>query len=253
MYPELFSIGPLTFYTYGFLVLLGIILSFLVCRAAAGREGIERPVFENLFFWSLLWGFIGARILYVVTEWESFLKTPWEIIFNRSGFVFYGGFFFGGLALYFISTKKKINFFKIADIFILGVPLAHSFGRIGCFCYGCCYGVPTSSGIGVLFPPDSPAGMLGAKVIPTQLISALSLFMIFILLLLLRKKKRFNGQLLVAYLFLYSTFRFIIEFFRGDPRGTVFNIPTSQFISLFMFIAAVVLLFALPRKKNSGR
>ncbi|OQX88164.1 MAG: hypothetical protein B6D55_01260 [Candidatus Omnitrophica bacterium 4484_70.2] len=114
------------------------------------------------------------------------------------------------------------------------MPLGHSLGRWGCFFNGCCYGKPTTSWIGVKFPPDSPAGILGEKVIPTQLISLFFLLVIFFILLNLRKRKKFKGEIFLSYLILYGIFRFIIEFFRGDPRGYIFIFSTSQFISLIV-------------------
>jgi phosphatidylglycerol:prolipoprotein diacylglycerol transferase len=124
----------------------------------------------------------------------------------------------------------------LIDVIAIGIPLGHAFGRLGCFFYGCCYGKPTDSFIGVLFPPDSAAGYLGVKVIPTQLISSFFLFVLFFILLFLRKKKRFDGQIALSYIILYSIFRFLIEFFRGDPRGTFLHLSTSQFISLILVV-----------------
>jgi phosphatidylglycerol:prolipoprotein diacylglycerol transferase len=116
----------------------------------------------------------------------------------------------------------------------VGIPLAHAFGRIGCFSYGCCYGRPTNSWIGILFPPDSPAGILGTKVIPTQLVEASFLFVLFFILKFLNTHKKFNGQIISVYLISYGIFRFVIEFFRADPRGNVFFLSISQFISIIL-------------------
>jgi len=139
---------------------------------------------------------------------------------------------------------------KFTDIAYLVIPLGLAFGRIGCFFYGCCYGKPTTSSIGILFPRESPAGLLGVKVIPTQLISAIFLLLLFFLLLFLMKKKKFNGQILLAYAFFYGIFRFIIEFYRGDPRREVFSLSTSGFISLILVILSVFLYFLWRRKPS---
>lgn len=242
MYPILFKLGSVGIYTYGVFVALGAMLGYFVIRAEADKEGIPRQVLSNIFFWILVTGFIGARIVYILVEWRSFLVNPLSVIFSRSGFVFYGGFL--GILTGFVLTKKyKLNFLKFADIIILGLPLGQALGRIGCFFYGCCYGKPTTSSLGVLFPPESAAGFLRVKVIPTQLISAGFLILIFFLLFFLKKVKKFDGQIFVFYVFFYGIFRFGIEFYRGDSRGELFALSTSGVISLIAVVVSIFFYF----------
>jgi len=248
MFPILFKLGPITIYTYGVCVFLGVIAGYFVCKGGAKKQGIPEKVFSNIFFWALIWGFLGARLIYIFVEWDYFLDNPLSVILSRSGFVFYGGVVSGILTVIFLAKKYKVNLLKTADIAALGIPLGHGLGRIGCFCYGCCYGRPTQSSIGVLFPPDSPAGFLGVKVIPTQLISALFLFLLFFLLLILKKHQRFDGQILFSYGIGYGIFRFILEFYRGDSRGEIFFLPTSQFIALVVIIISILFFFRLRRR-----
>ena len=248
MFPELFKLGPITIYTYGVFVFLGVIASYLVCKKQAGKEGIPIKVFSHIFFWAMVWGFLGARVVYILVEWEWFLSNPFSVILSRSGFVFYGGIISGILTLLILAKKYKINLLRAADIGALGIPLGHALGRIGCFCYGCCYGKPTDSSLGILFPPESPAGLSGVAVIPTQLISALFLFLIFFLLLILKKYKRFDGQILLSYGICYGIFRFIIEFYRGDPRGEIFSLSTSQITALVVIIISIFFFFRWGRR-----
>jgi phosphatidylglycerol:prolipoprotein diacylglycerol transferase len=217
-----------------------VVAGYFVCKAAAAKEGLPANVFAHIFFWALVFGFLGARVTYILVEWKWFLANPLGVIFSRSGFVFYGGVIAGILTVLILAKKYKLDLLKSADVAALGIPLGHAIGRIGCFCYGCCYGVPTNSFPGVLFPPQSPAGLSGVKVIPTQLISAFSLFLIFCLLLMVRKRRRFSGQVVLSYTFFYGIFRFIIEFYRGDWRGKIFFLSTSQFFSLIAIIASVI-------------
>ena len=249
MFPELFKIGPLTIYSYGAMVVLGIIFAYLVSLQEAVRKNIDKKIFSDLIFWSLVWGFLGARLVYILVEFRSFLADPLALLFSRAGFVFYGGIIFGLGALFFLTRKYSLPFYRVTDCFALSVPLAHALGRIGCFLYGCCYGKATDSWAGVLFPPDSPAGWAGVKVIPVQLISALSLFFLFFLLFALRKRLRPDGMMTVFYLSFYSVFRFIIEFFRGDPRGFLGGFSLAQWISLLMLILSGVLLW-ISRKRR---
>ena len=136
MFPILFKLGPVTIYTYGAFVSLGVIASYLVCKNQADKEGISREIFSHIFFWALVWGFLGARVVYILVEWEWFLSNPLGVILSRSGFVFYGGIISGLLTAFILAKKYKINILKTADITALGIPLGHALGRIGCFCYG---------------------------------------------------------------------------------------------------------------------
>ncbi|MCF7870877.1 MAG: prolipoprotein diacylglyceryl transferase [Candidatus Omnitrophica bacterium] len=248
MHPILFKIGPVTIYTYGFFVFLGVLFGYLISQKRAKESGIDKQQFSNIFFQALIAGFIGARIVYIIINWQYFLNEPLNILFSRSGFVFYGGIIFGIFSIFLSSKKYKIKFLKITDIFALAIPLAHSFGRIGCFFYGCCYGLPTQSFLGIKFPLDSPAGSWDAKVIPTQIISAVFLFILFVFLFKVRNKAKSPGKLTGYYLLIYGFFRFIIEFFRGDPRGFFFVFSTSQWLSLLLiFLASIIL------NKKSGQ
>ncbi|MCK9615341.1 MAG: prolipoprotein diacylglyceryl transferase [Candidatus Omnitrophica bacterium] len=253
MHPILFKFGSFTIYTYGFFVFLGVLFGYFFCLKQAKRENINKSVFSDIIFWTLIFSFLGARVFYIFADFENFLLNPLEILLSRSGFVFYGGVVFGIIALYALAKLHKINFFKLSDIIVSGVPLAHAFGRLGCFSYGCCYGRPTDSFLGVLFPKDSPAGFAGVRVIPTQLIEALSLFLLFLALIFLRKRKKFDGQLLAFYLIFYSIIRFIIEFLRGDPRGSVFFLSLSQFISVILMVFGIFLHFWLRLRKQQEK
>jgi len=250
MHPILFKLGPITIYTSGVFVVLGVLAGFLVSKIEAKKEGIPEQTYLIIAFWTFIFGFLGQRIVYALVEWRIFLNNPLSVVFSRSGFIFYRGIILAIFAIFILTKKFNISFLKFADIAAYGTPLGHALGRIGCFFYGCCYGKPTTSSIGILFPRESPAGLLGVKVIPTQLISAIFLLLLFFLLLFLKKKKKFNGQILLAYAFFYGIFRFIIEFYRGDPRGEVFSLSTSGFISLISVILSVFLYF-LWRKRTS--
>jgi len=247
MHPILFKIGSFTIYTYGVFVFLGVLAGYFVCSRYAKKLGVEDKVFSNIFFWTIVSSFLGAKVLYLLLDIRYFIKDP--LSFLRSGFVFYGGIIGGALALFLLARKYNIRLAKLGDIFCLGIPLGHAFGRIGCFFYGCCYGKPSDCAFCVLFPPDSPAGMLGVKLIPTQLISAFFLVVIFLVLRLISKRKKFEGQIFTSYFVIYGIFRFIIEFFRGDPRGMFFSLSTSQIISIFLVAAGIIFFWRLKKLK----
>jgi phosphatidylglycerol:prolipoprotein diacylglycerol transferase len=239
MHPIFIKMGSLTIYTYGLMVSLGFIIAVCFAFSQSKKYNLDPKIVIDLSFWILLWGFLGARILYILTEWNQFLSQPYQMLFSRGGFIFYGGFISALLAMCFYIKKRKLDFWKIADLFSPSVVLAHSIGRVGCFFYGCCYGRATNSFLGMVFPPYSPAGSSGLAVIPTQLISSLVLVIIFLLLLIIRDHQKFKGQVFLSYIFLYGLARFIIEFFRGDPRIFIGRFSISQLISILMITIAL--------------
>ncbi len=252
MYPVLLKLGTFPIYTDELVLTIGWLVGFFYVRGEARRTGFGIDKITSLFFWGLIFGFVGARILYIFVEWDYFLDDPLRIIFSRGGFVFYGGFIFGiGIVIWQIR-RKSLNIWKTVDIFAPGVAIAHAISRIGCFLNGCCYGRPTDSWLGVSFPPESPAGFVGQPLIPIQLFASLNLFIIFAILLTLRTYKKFDGQLFWLYVLLYGVSRSIIEIFRGDPRGHIWLFSTSQFIGIILAILSLVMLGKLGREKKQS-
>jgi len=250
LYPILFKFGPFTIYTYGLMVAIGCLAGFFYIRQEARRVSVEPEKIMSLFLWVLISGFLGGRILYILVEWERFLNEPLKTIFARGGFVFYGGFVFA-LAVGIWQTRRKgLDTWKTADIFAPAIAIAYAIGRIGCFLNGCCYGRPTNSWLGVSFPLESPAGSVGKPLIPIQLFSSLSLFLIYAILLKLKRYKKFDGQLFWVYVLLYGVTRSIIEIFRGDPRGRVWVFSTSQFMGIIFTIISLIMLKRLGRERK---
>ena len=191
-------------------------------------------------------GFAGAKLFFLFAHWSEFRANPLGAL-GSEGFVApevlsrleYSVCGLGAAYLY--CRRRSLPFLRWADCFIPGVALAQGFGRIGCFLAGCCFGKPTDSILGVVFPAGS-AAPAGVPLWPVQLFSAAGDFLLAGTLLLLEKKRRGDGLLTGAYLLLYSVGRFLIEFLRADPRGAVGILSTSQFIALFAAAAAAVIL-----------
>jgi phosphatidylglycerol:prolipoprotein diacylglycerol transferase len=254
MFPVLLKLNifgfPLTIYTYGAMVSLGVLVSLTILVRMAEREKMNPDHIMDILIWVLLSGFAGARLVYIIVEWKTFLAAPVAVALSRSGFVFYGGLISGIIAAIWRIKKMKLNLWKTLDMFAIVVPLGHAFGRIGCFAFGCCYGRVAHSWLGVQFPKTCPAGASGIPVIPTQLIEASGLIILFMLLWLINRKKDFNGKVAAAYLVFYSIMRFIMEFFRGDDRGAIWFLSTSQIISIGFFIAGAILYYKLKAGKK---
>ncbi len=249
MHNDILSLGPFTVHGYGLMIGIGIVAALCLSWRRARKRGLPQDAVTTLVILIAAFGFLGAKLLFLITELPAVLQNPLPYL-GADGFVVYGGIISGVLAVWLWCRKKGQSMAKWADLLLPGVALAQGFGRIGCFLAGCCYGRPTDSCLGVVFPAGSlaPAGI---PLLPTQLFSAGADFLLALILLLLDRRDGKDGKLLTWYLALYGVGRFILEFFRSDPRGSVGALSTSQFISLFIVAAAGLL--ALRRGKRSEK
>lgn len=248
MYPVLFHFGIFTIYTYGFFVALGVLSGIALARFEAVRVGVDPDNIMDLCFYIILSAIIGARLLYVATNLDFFTQYPLEIIkIWNGGLVFYGGFIAALVAAVVIVRVYRLPLAKTADIAGLAIPLGHFFGRFGCFSAGCCYGKACSLPWAVTFHNPASLARIGVPLHPTQLYSAASNFSIFLILFLMRKHKRFDGQIFWLYVLMYGVMRSIIEIYRGDFRGAyIFGVLSiSQAIGLGMAALALVMLVVL--------
>ena len=151
------------------------------------------------------------------------------------GSVFYGGLLGGLLSGLIVIKAKKMNLKFTTDFLTPIIPLFHTFGRIGCFLSGCCYGV--KSKIGFTYKHSLIESANGVNRFPIQLVEASFNLLLFILIYYLFRKGKIKGKLLYLYLILYSIIRFALEFFRGDSyRGFLLHLSTSQIISILIFL-----------------
>ena len=252
----LFEIGPIKLYSYGLMIAIGVILAFMVAEQRSTKKGLDPERIFSLGIWCAIGGFLGAKVLYVITEYEKLFAGHMTFRDLMYGFVVYGGIIGGILAGYLYCKVKKLNFLKYFDIVMPSIALAQGFGRIGCFLAGCCYGRETDAWYGMEFNHSVYYNMIGVKVIPTQLIMSAANFVHFFLLVFIANKvykAGKDGVIAGCYLLFYSIGRFFIEFLRDDPRGGVGVLSTSQFISLFIFAAGVgmVLFFGLRKGKTT--
>jgi phosphatidylglycerol---prolipoprotein diacylglyceryl transferase len=181
--------------------------------------------------------------------------------FWAGGLTYYGGFIGASLMAVYLLRRDRFPFWKAADMAGFAVPLGLGFGRMGCLLAGCCFGLRNEGGLGMSFPPHSPAsesqfkagdlassGAWSHKVLPTQIFeSALSLGIAAFCLLYVHGRKRYDGQVFTSFLALYALGRFALEFFRADDRGGVANLSTSQIIGLALVVVAVLLHVRLGR------
>ena len=258
MHNDLLTIGKFTLHGYSVMIALGFIVAMGLCLLRAKKKNVDGDVITDIGLVGVIAGFVGAKILYIIVSYKELFTNPKNVIgFPAifSGFVAYGGIIFGFGAILVYAKIKKINALEYLDFVIPFIAMIQGFGRVGCFLAGCCYGGPTDSFLGVTFP--SPHAMAGIKVWPTQLFSAAGDFAICGILLLLSMKIKKKGIISVLYVILYAIGRFIVEFFRADPRGALNlgsgTLSTSQFISLLVLPVAIgaAVIINLPKESKT--
>lgn len=253
MYPTLFHIGPLVIHTYGVFVAIGFIAGFKVLLNYTERIGIPAQKVESLVMWIFIFSIIGARLFYVVLTFGDFRYSPLDAFKIWQGGLFFSGGAAGGFAAAAVYiSRNKLPLAKLADAGSVALALGQAIGRIGCFFAGCCYGVECDCWCGMKFPENSLAPS-GVKLIPTQVISSLLLFLIFFVLAGYNRRKKTDGQVCALYLVLYGVKRFCIEFLRGDFRGrAVLGLTPTQYIALAMFAGGIFSWKKLSSKKTSS-
>jgi phosphatidylglycerol:prolipoprotein diacylglycerol transferase len=254
MHPVLFEIGGVTIYMYGFMIAIGAITAFSYMGWRAKKEfGTSYSKSNDLFILLLLAGIVGGKFFMIFESPAYYLSHPGKLI-SSSGFVFYGSLIFCIAAMLWFFRKNRMPTLAMLDVMAIVTCIVHGFGRIGCFMAGCCYGLPTDSVFGVVFTdPACQAKPLNEPIHPTQLYEAGFIFLLMAALMILKQRKKFDGQVFLIYLMCYAVGRSIIETFRGDvARGFVIEgiISNSQFISILLATAALYFYVKLRRKGN---
>ena len=229
MCPEIFSIP-----SYYLFIAIGVLVAILAYRLICAKIKLDDGIYN---FYSIVIvvaiaiGFGGAMLFQ--TTYDFIATGVWE----WKGLTFMGGLVSGALvfvAVPLLSGKEKFRLalLPLCEIVTPCLVLAHAFGRIGCFMSGCCHGV--ESEFGLFFP------VLNKTVIPTQLYESIFLFILSAVLFFITIKSKPRGFNLAIYCFAYGLFRFVIEFFRGDPRGSFIpGISPSQFWSILLIVIGV--------------
>ena len=253
MHIKLFSIGPVSFYSYGLMIAIGIIVAVWVASIRAKNRGLDSDHMFNIALVGIIAGVIGAKLMYYIVELPAIIKDPSILLDISNGFVLYGGVIVGILAAYVYCRIKKIHFLSYMDVAVASIPLGQAFGRIGCFLAGCCYGKESHAWFAVTFP-ETGLAPAGVSLIPTQLLSSLGDFVLagFLLWYSRKGKKREEGMPIILYMILYSVGRFFLEFLRNDPRGSVGPFSTSQFIAIFVLIFAIGWLIIMYKEKKAN-
>ncbi len=250
-------IGTLFIPYYGLLIVIGLAVGVLAGYIQTRLYGLEFDDFILLACFTGLGAVVGAKLLYLAVSWKDIdftrLTDPEYInLLMNGGFVFYGGLI-GGLAGIFLGGRiVKVQVMRYAQICIPCIPIVHAFGRFGCAAAGCCYGIPYD-GIGAVVYTESLIAPEHVSLFPVQALEAvLNLMLAAALFLYVHKKKGKELKSLEIYLGVYAVIRFILEFFRYDDseRGILLGVSTSQWISVGLIAAVLIVLIQEHRAKT---
>ncbi len=248
MKPILFYVGSVPIYSYVVFMNLAFVAALTYAWIEARRQGMDVLYVAELALVLYIFGLFGARLLYVLVAWEDFSGDFLKIFqIWKGGLVFYGGLIGASAAGVAYILLRKLPLGKWADLLAPAAMVTLMVGRIGCFLNGCCYGkMAPDLPWGVRYPMDHPNLMLASqvKVHPAPLYESAATALIFGFLLWLMRHKKRDGQVFWVMVLAYGAARFVIEFVRGDYRGTVpyIGLSTSQFLSVLGVIAALLFL-----------
>ena len=272
--------------SYGVMAALGFIAAVWAAHRIGTRWGLDGDDILDLAFWIVVGAMVGSRLAYVLVNWQEFSHDPKRAFaFWQGGLVFYGGLILALILGALVVRFKGMPGWRTADAVAPGAALGHALGRIGCFSVGCCFGKPTTSGFAAHFGPSSiayqqqvavghlsPLATSTVGLHPVQLYESAGEVLIFLALIGLAQKKRFDGALILIYILFYSILRFVTEMFRGDPtRGYLIHmdtptvnrllalpphaatfLSTSQLVSIILIPTTMAVWWFLSRHNHAG-
>ncbi len=265
MYPELLKLGPLTVYSYGFMLAVSFIVSSYLLTKEVERKGLEANIASEVTLLAIIFGIAGSKLFHLFENWSDFLADPFGMIFSAGGLTFYGGLILAIVAIMIFLKRKKIPFLYIADAASPSLALAYGIGRIGCHLAGDGdYGLPTSlpwgtnyqNGIvkpslmfqGSEIAKNFPGGIVpnNTPLHPTPMYEFFVGLIIFFMLWQLRKKEYHMGILFMIYLIFSGFARFFVEFIRLNPL-LLFGLSEAQLISIVLILVGIIGIFFINK------
>jgi len=249
------EIGPITIYWYGVIIGTGLVLGWILASKESLKQGLEKDVLADLLLWSIPIAIISARLYYVLFKLDYYLENPEEIVAIWQGGIAIHGALIGAIVTAVIFTKKKrISFWKVADIVAPSIILGQAIGRWGNFMNQEAHGTEvTRSFLENLRLPEFIINQMyinGTYYHPTFLYESIWNLTGFFLLLLLRKLPLRSGELFLSYIIWYSIGRFFVEGLRTDSLMLSETLRIAQVVSLSLGCLAILMI--LYRRKKSG-
>ncbi len=249
MFPKLISIGSFFIPTYGTLVAIAFLAALWITVRLGKRANLPAEQITNLAIYCALAGLAGAKLFMILFDFDEYWSGREQLIslatLQAAG-VYQGGFVVAFIAAILYMRRQQLPILATCDVFAPGIAIGQAIGRLGCLSAGCCWGIPTHLPWAITFRDpqahDLTGVPLGVPLHPTQLYESVADAVIFLFLYFRIGKTHTAGAILGWYLALYSTARFIIEFFRFHEQGLHFGLSYTQWISLATLAAGVALL-----------
>lgn len=282
--------GGLPIFGYGLFLMLGFVLGLLIACRRGERLGLKRDAILDVGLIAIFTGVVGARLAFLLVDYQPLDGDSWRQWFAvwQGGLTFQGGLVFAAAAAWLYLRARRISVGTMLDAYAPGLSVGVASGRIGCLLNGCCWGGIAPAGFpgGIVFPSDiepmavqshwaenwpdywneltAGLGYAAATppplpLYPTQIISAIGLLAIAVALVVLERLRpdRAPGQVMLWFLFLYSSGRFLIEFWRDDTPlrygvGAFPGLRLGQWLALAGLLVGVVFQIALNRRKRGA-
>jgi phosphatidylglycerol---prolipoprotein diacylglyceryl transferase len=252
-HPFVLSLGPLQLTGFGIAILMCFVVGQVVAQYELRRRGHDAEPVNDMIFAAVIGGLLGAKLYYVL------VLRHWDAIFDRGGFVFWGGLMGGMLAVLIVVHRKRFGVRRIFDVGAAACAAAYAVGRTGCWAVGDDYGRPWRGFLAVAFPegaPPSTAGVMAREfgiplppgagpktvlsVYPTQLYEVAMGLVMFGIVWRLRDHKHAEGWLFGVYCVLAGVERFIVEFFRAKDDRLVAGLTYAQMIALGFVVIGII-------------
>lgn len=263
MHPVIWRISDtMAIKSYGIAIAIAFVLGIFLTARHARKVGLKFNDFVDMGFWVVIAAIIGGRVFFILFNLRDYIQKPIAIVqIWHGGLIFYGGLFAAVLTAIVFMKRRGIPVWLGGDLIAPQIALGYAITRIGCFLNGCCYGKVTSLPWGIEFPPGGGAGRYIGELTfaavfsgqpdavirlhPVQLYATAINLVIFAILLLAWRRRRFDGEIFWGYLILYSVYRFAIEFLRGDNQPFVLGLTIAQIMSVTLLVCGLVAWFNL--------
>lgn len=259
MLPKLIDTGGFFLPTYGVLVATAFLVAIWLTGKLAAKAGLKAETVMNLAIYCALAGMAGAKLLMFVFDWRTYLLNPSEIFtvstLQAAG-VYQGGLLLAIIVAVIYMRRNGLPGLRTSDVFAPGLAIGHAIGRMGCLAAGCCWGSECSRAWAITFRnPDAHelTGVpLGVPLHPAQLYESLAEVVIFAFLYRRFHQSHKDGEIIGWYLLLYSSVRFVVEFFRNHEQGLIAGLSLTQWISLGTLGAGIWLVTRRTLKHGSN-
>jgi len=261
MHPILFKIGSFPIGTYGLLLTVGFFLALLLAQRLGRAEGIAPESISDLAITLLLAGVIGCKLLMIVVDLAGGmpLRNLLDFGYLRAGGAIHGGIILATVAFFWRVRRLKLPLARTLDCLTPALALGQAIGRLGCFSAGCCYGTASSEPWAVTFSDPNAQFLSGTPLAvplhPVQLYTFLANLLVMASVLVLRRHRRFKGQVSGSYFILEGIGRMVTEHWRGDlDRGFLLGLPwlsTGRLTSLLFILFGCGLLAWFGRQTRT--